>query len=201
MADQDSLVIGTISYWCREKHYRHIKNVATDAQKRYNNDPFLKFFNAFGTILEGHIQEGMRELDGLINRQDVNLCSTLAMIHAHRLVENVDKEAVSLLDNKLKTERKAGTEKTLYFAGLFLFLTEKYDKAREYVDRSLKMNPRSADTLALKGWVELLGGDEASVKKSIKFFEDSIDIMKTPDGLFGKVKIRFILNIGFSIFH
>ena len=28
----------------------------------------------------------------------------------------------------------------LYYAGLFLFFTGKHDKAREYIDRMLKMN-------------------------------------------------------------
>jgi len=28
-----------------------------------------------------------------------------------------------------------------YFAGLFLVYTEKFDKAREYVDRACKLNP------------------------------------------------------------
>lgn len=35
--------------------------------------------------------------------------------------------------------------KGLYFAGLFLFNTGKYDKAREYIDRMLKMAPKSTD--------------------------------------------------------
>ena len=33
----------------------------------------------------------------------------------------------------------------LYFAGLFLFLNAKYDKAREYIDRMLKMAPASVE--------------------------------------------------------
>jgi len=32
-----------------------------------------------------------------------------------------------------------------YFAGLFLLNTEKYEKAREYIDRAHKINPRSKD--------------------------------------------------------
>ena len=33
----------------------------------------------------------------------------------------------------------------LYYAGLFLFFTGKHDKAREYIDRMLKMNSESKE--------------------------------------------------------
>jgi len=32
-----------------------------------------------------------------------------------------------------------------YFAGLFLIHTQKYDKAREYIDRAYKLNSHSKD--------------------------------------------------------
>ena len=35
----------------------------------------------------------------------------------------------------------------LYFAGLFLFHCSRYDKAREYIDRMLKVNPSSKEVL------------------------------------------------------
>lgn len=191
MADQDTLTIGTLNYWCREKHYHQMQNVATEAQKKYANDPILKYFNALGSILSGtRIQDGLRELDILSNKSDVNLCATLTLIHAHRMVQNPDKETIAMLDTKVKSERKQGSDKALYFAGLFLVHTEKYEKAREYVDRALKMNPTSADTLALKGWLEMLGGDEASSKKAVKYFDEALAIegVKSPDALFGKAK-------------
>jgi len=190
MADQDTLTLGTINYWCREKHYQQMQNTATEALKKYGNDPVLKYFNALGMIFGGRAQEGVRELDSLTRKQDVNLCSILASIHGHRLARSVDKEAIVELDARLKVERKQGTDKALYFGGLFLVQTEKYDKAREYVDRALKMNPKFADALALKGWLEMLGGDEASSKKAVKHFEEALTMegVKSPDALFGKAK-------------
>ena len=56
---------------------------------------------------------------------------------------------------RLKDERKRADDEALYFAGLFLLYLEKADKAREYVDRLLKINPNSVDGLNLKGWVEV----------------------------------------------
>ena len=45
--------------------------------------------------------------------------------------------------------------KALYYAGVFLLHVERVDKAREYVDRLLKINPQSKDGLILKGWLEV----------------------------------------------
>ena len=56
-----------------------------------------------------------------------------------------DREAVQALDAKLKDERKSAGEKGLYFGGLFLFHNQKYDKAREYIDRALKLNAEAKD--------------------------------------------------------
>ena len=33
----------------------------------------------------------------------------------------------------------------LYYGGLFMFHMEKYDKAKEYIDRTIKLNPQSKE--------------------------------------------------------
>ena len=43
----------------------------------------------------------------------------------------------------------------LYYAGIFLLYIDKADKAKEYVDRMLKIKPQSPEGIALKGWVEV----------------------------------------------
>ncbi|WAR05764.1 TT21B-like protein [Mya arenaria] len=129
----------------------------------------------------------MRELDVLKDKRDVNLCSTMALMLAHKKGNSVDREAVTELDAKLKEERKQSGEMGLYYAGLFLFLTGKHDKAREYIDRMLKLNGDNAEGLVLKGWIELMSGREA--KKALKYFDDGLSKSvggKNIDGLLGK---------------
>lgn len=46
---------------------------------------------------------------------------------------------------KLSIDPIADVFQGLYFAGLFLFLNAKHDKAREYIDRMLKMAPTSVE--------------------------------------------------------
>ena len=69
----------------------------------------------------------------------------MALIIAHKRTKMVDKETVKQLESKLKAERTSCGETALYFAGMFLFHSGKPDKAREYIDRMLKMSPQSKE--------------------------------------------------------
>ena len=79
------------------------------------------------------------------------LGSLLALIHAHKQCLTVDKEAVANFDAKLKEERKRADDQALYYASIFLFYVDKLDKAREYVDRLIKINQHNKEGLILKG--------------------------------------------------
>ena len=83
------------------------------------------------------------------------LGALVGLIQAHKSCLTVDKEAVAAYDTRLKEERKKATDESLYYAALFLLYLDKAEKAREYVDRLLKINPNSVDGLNLKGWVEV----------------------------------------------
>lgn len=187
MAEIDPVIIGKINYYCREQYFCHMENAATEGLQKYSNDVVLKFFRAYSYILQGRTQEGMRELDVLKDKRDVNLCSTMALMLGHKQTQNVDREALQELDAKLKEERKQAGELGLYYAAWFLFQSRKFDKAREYIDRMLKMNT-TKDGLVMKGWVELNSGRDP--KKAIKYFDDAIanEGARDIDALFGKAK-------------
>ncbi|XP_013391055.1 tetratricopeptide repeat protein 21B [Lingula anatina] len=195
MAETDSVTLAKINYYCREKLYRHMQNAALEGMKKYGNDPVLKFFHAYSMLLEDRVQEGMRELEILKDKRDLNLCTYMALMFGHKRCKTVDREAMQELDTKLKTERKQAGEMGLYFAGLFLFHSEKYDKAREYIDRMLKINANSKEGLILKGWIDLLCGRDSYVKKAVKYFDDVLNQgNKEVDALFGKAKCFSLKN-------
>ena len=97
----------------------------------------------------GQISEAISELEGIKEKRDVILCSCMALIIAHKRTKMVDKDTVKQLEAKLKSERTTCGETALYFAGMFLFHSGKPDKAREYIDRMLKMAPQSKEV-----WLE-----------------------------------------------
>ena len=87
-------------------------------------------------VLEGQLQEGIRELDLVQTYSEVQLGSLLALIWAHKRLATLDREAVTAYDVKLKEERKRADDQALYYAGTFLLHIDRADKAKEYVDRS-----------------------------------------------------------------
>ena len=63
----------------------------------------------------------------------------------------IDKESVQQLEARLKQTRTSCGENALYFAGMFLWHTGRHDKAREYVDRMLKMSNGSKEVCCMIG--------------------------------------------------
>ena len=65
----------------------------------------------------------------------------------------LDREAILESDARVKEQRKGAGPKVLYHAGLFLWHIGRHDKAREYIDRMIKISIGSkevADFLILK---------------------------------------------------
>jgi len=52
----------------------------------------------------------------------------------------LDRDTVQSLEKKIKTERQTCGERALYLAAMYLWLSGRHDKAREYVERALKMS-------------------------------------------------------------
>lgn len=65
MADPDTLIKAKILYFGREKYYHQMQLAAVEGMKRFSGDPAFKFFYGMALVLEGRIQEGIRELDPL----------------------------------------------------------------------------------------------------------------------------------------
>lgn len=63
----------------------------------------------------------------------------------------------------------------MYYGSLFLFFAERYEKAREYADRMLKMKTDFIDGLALKGWIELSSGKDSKTKNVMEYFSEVIE--------------------------
>ncbi|KAM4687801.1 tetratricopeptide repeat protein 21A [Discoglossus pictus] len=188
MADTDPYIMAGIIMNCHKKYFRHVQNIAREGLQKYNNDPVLLFFKMYGILMEDRVQEAIRELESIIDIPEVSLCSTMALIYAHKRSETVDREAVSELESKVKESRKTAGAKALYYAGMFLWLVGRNDKGREYVDKMLKISNRSKEGLVLKAWLDLTSDKDLSIKKSIKYFDEGIKSTKDIFGIIGKAK-------------
>nr|KAF6335956.1 tetratricopeptide repeat domain 21A [Pipistrellus kuhlii] len=140
MNSNDSSLMAGIIYYSQEKYFRHVQQAAATGLEKFSNDPVLQFFKAYGAFREEHIQDAISSLESLRNHPDVSLCSIMALICAHKCCKTIDQEAIQELESSLKEMRKTASWIALYYAGLFLWLMGRHDKAKEYIDRMLQLS-------------------------------------------------------------
>lgn len=91
------------------------------------------------------MSEAIREFESIQESEEVVLCCLMALIYAHKKAQLIDKESVHELETRLKKIRTSVGENALYFGAMFLWHTVRHEKAREYVDRMLKMSNGSKE--------------------------------------------------------
>uniref|UniRef100_A0A8C6C521 Tetratricopeptide repeat domain 21A n=1 Tax=Monodon monoceros TaxID=40151 RepID=A0A8C6C521_MONMO len=145
MSINDSPLMAGIIYYSQEKYFHHVQQAAAVGLEKFSNDPVLQFFKAYGVLREERIQDAISSLESIQNHPDVSLCSVMALIYAHKCCETTDRDAIQELESSLKEIRKTASGTALYYAGLFLWLMGRHDKAKEYIDRTLKVSSSSRE--------------------------------------------------------
>uniref|UniRef100_A0A8C9BY70 Tetratricopeptide repeat domain 21A n=1 Tax=Phocoena sinus TaxID=42100 RepID=A0A8C9BY70_PHOSS len=145
MSINDSSLMAGIIYYSQEKYFRHVQQAAAVGLEKFSSDPVLQFFKAYGVLREERIQDAISSLESIQNHPDVSLCSVMALIYAHKCCETIDRDAIQELESSLKEIRKTASGTALYYAGLFLWLMGRHDKAKEYIDRTLKVSSSSRE--------------------------------------------------------
>ncbi|GAB0090491.1 Tetratricopeptide repeat [Sergentomyia squamirostris] len=191
MDDHDFKCI--ILHYGREKFYHSMQNRAFEGLSRFSGNAGFRFYNGIALVLGNRNQEGIRELTHMQEEKEYSMALILALMFAHKRCAVVDKEAILNLDGKLKEERKQLTASSAYYAAVFLLLTGKFDKAKEYADRALKLNSNFPDALSLKGWAELLGSSRIN-RGTLELFETALQSGKNIDASLGQVRYYQINN-------
>uniref|UniRef100_A0A670YAJ8 Tetratricopeptide repeat protein 21B n=1 Tax=Pseudonaja textilis TaxID=8673 RepID=A0A670YAJ8_PSETE len=186
--DDNQSRLALINYYCQEGYFRHVQTIANEGLKTFGNDPVFLFYHSYGILMEGRIQEALLSLESIKNKQEVSLCTMMAMIYAHKKRPNPDRGVIMDLDAKLKEHRKTVGQEALYFAGLFLWHIGRYEKAREYIDRMIKISNGSKEGWILKGWLDVTSGKEASIKKAGKCFDEGLQNGNDIFALMGKAQ-------------
>uniref|UniRef100_A0A9R1SDY0 Tetratricopeptide repeat domain 21B n=2 Tax=Cyprinus carpio TaxID=7962 RepID=A0A9R1SDY0_CYPCA len=133
-----------------------------------------------------HVVDVSSEAQGKFSHDPV-----FSFLHAYGLLMQgvlpVDRDVIQELDGRVKEERKTASPKALYYAGLLLWLLGRNDKAREYVDRMIKISSGSKEGIVLKGWIDLRSNKDAYAKKSGKYFDEALKEKSDIFALMGKV--------------
>lgn len=106
-------------------------------------------------LLRALFIKGIRELNPMQSDKEFGMAATVGLIYAHKRCTSIDKEALWQLDQRLKEERKHLSSQSAYYAGVFLFMSGKMEKAKEYAEKSIKLLHTSIEAIVLKGWCEL----------------------------------------------
>uniref|UniRef100_A0A673CVP2 Tetratricopeptide repeat domain 21B n=1 Tax=Sphaeramia orbicularis TaxID=375764 RepID=A0A673CVP2_9TELE len=168
-----------IRHYCYEKYFHHAVNLATAAQRKFSNDPIYTFLHAYGVLMQGkHIKDS----------RDVSLCTLMALVYAEKKKTNPDREIIQELDAKVKEDRKSASPKSLYYAGMFLWLLGRNDKAREYIERMIKLSNGSREGIILKAWIDVTSGKDAYARKAGKYFDEGLKERPDVFGLMGKAQ-------------
>uniref|UniRef100_A0A8C6SMK6 Tetratricopeptide repeat protein 21B n=1 Tax=Neogobius melanostomus TaxID=47308 RepID=A0A8C6SMK6_9GOBI len=168
-----------IRHYCYEKYYNHAANAAVAAQRKYSDTVFT-FLHAYAVLMQG--EPSTRK------HRDVSLCTLMALVYAEKKKSNPDREVIQELDAKVKEDRKSASPKGLYYAGMFLWLLGRNDKAREYVERMVKISNGSTEGIILKAWIDITCGKEAYAKKAGKYFDEGLKERPDIFGLMGKAQ-------------
>uniref|UniRef100_A0A673N3L1 Tetratricopeptide repeat protein 21B-like n=1 Tax=Sinocyclocheilus rhinocerous TaxID=307959 RepID=A0A673N3L1_9TELE len=143
--------------------------------------------SSFDVLRNDQVLDAIQELEQLKERRDVSLCVLMALVYAQKKRPNPDRDVIQELDGRVKEERKTASPKALYYAGLLLWLLGCNDKAREYVDRMIKISSGSKEGIVLKGWIDLRSNKDAYAKKSGKYFDEALKEKSDIFALMGKV--------------
>lgn len=182
-----------ILYYGREKFYHLMQNTALEALSKFAGNACFRLYNGFALVLGNRIQEGIRELSPVMGEKEFSMAAILGLIYAHKRCTTVDKEALIAFDVALKDQRKKLTSNSAYYSAVFLLLSGKVEKSREYAERALKLNRDSVDAMALKGWTELCLNAKNN-RGALELFDRALTAGKNIDANLGQMKYHQLNN-------
>ncbi|KAK6310124.1 hypothetical protein J4Q44_G00200050 [Coregonus suidteri] len=104
----------------------------------------------------------------------------MALVYAENKRPNSDRDVIQELDANVKEDCESATPKGLYYAGMFLWLLGRNDKAREYIE----------------SWIDLTSGKHANAKKAGKYFDEGLKEKADVFALMGKAHYyEYLQNI------
>uniref|UniRef100_A0A665UEK1 Tetratricopeptide repeat domain 21B n=1 Tax=Echeneis naucrates TaxID=173247 RepID=A0A665UEK1_ECHNA len=143
----------------------------SSAQRKFGSDPVYTFFHAYGKLMQG-------ELEWIKSNKNMK----------GNVIVSTDREVIQELDAKVKEDRKSASPKSLYNAGMFLWLLGRNDKAREYTERMIKLSSGSREGTILKAWIDVTSGKDANARKAGKYFDEGLKEKTDVFALMGKAQ-------------
>jgi tetratricopeptide repeat protein 21B len=194
MAADDIETLGLLNYYMLEGYHRHVQVAVLDATRKFGPDPVLTLYKALSMLAEGLIQESIRELETIKDKQNVDLAAHIVLVNAHGQCRNIDRNVITTCQQKIKDLQSRANDTQTFLSGYILWHLNIPKKAKEAAEILMKSPESNKQGAILKGWIEVTSDRDLAVKKAIRFFDAGLsDNYKDPFGFVGKQ--RFVITI------
>ncbi|KAF3423393.1 hypothetical protein E2986_01725 [Frieseomelitta varia] len=161
--------ISLIEWFCHQFYYNGMLLYCKEACEVYPTNEYLRILLSLAYVLTGKIQEAIKESSSLMNNADTTLAALLLQNIAYTKAENVEKTTIIQIETRIRDERRKSSANALSLAASMLLLSQKVDKAKDYVERAYKFDPSNKNVLLTKGWVELFAVNEENLSETNLF--------------------------------
>lgn len=148
-----------INYYLRKGWYDHVQRVCESILEKKGSDTTLMFWRAFGIVLERSYSSGIRELENLKKRKEVELPCLHALIYAHNHCKHIDHEEIAQLELQVCMAEEHATENSLLLCATFFWHIKELGKARKILEPLCGLRtpetPIQIRATILRGWIDL----------------------------------------------
>ncbi|XP_015435136.1 PREDICTED: tetratricopeptide repeat protein 21B-like [Dufourea novaeangliae] len=162
--------ITLIEWYCHQLYYNGMLIHSKEACEAYPTSERLRILLGLAYALTGKTQEAIKECTSLMNNADATLAALLLQNITYTISSNVERTTLTHIENRIRDERRKSTPNALSLAALTLLLSQKVEKAKDYIERAHKLDSSNMNVLLVKGWVNLFTVNEISLDKR-NFFE------------------------------
>lgn len=110
-----------INYYIRKGYHQHIQDLCRKQIEKKGPDSGLSFWHAFAFGMAQSYAEGIRELEKLKNKKDVEYACIAALMYMHNHCKLVDHEELAQLEMMQVTAEDRASDSGLLLVGCLLF--------------------------------------------------------------------------------
>ncbi|XP_043587866.1 tetratricopeptide repeat protein 21B-like [Bombus pyrosoma] len=182
--------ITLIEWFCHQFYYNGMLVYCKEACEVYPANEYLRILLSLAYILTGKVQEAIKECSNLMNNADTTLTALLLQNIAYMKTENVEKATIIQIETRIRDEKRKSSSNALALAALVLLLSQKADKARDYVEKAYKLDSSNKNVLLTKAWVDLFITNENDSSEPNLFEVVLVQDSKNINALLGSAKYK-----------
>ncbi|XP_078037183.1 tetratricopeptide repeat protein 21B isoform X2 [Augochlora pura] len=158
-----------IEWYCRQFYYTTMLTYCKEACDAYPVSDRLRILLSLAYALTGKTQEAIKESAAMMNNVDATLAVLVLQNIAYTNSDNVERTTLIQIESRIRDERRKSSANALSLAALVLFLSQKVEKAKDFIDKAYKLDSSNINVLLTKGWIDLFTVNKASVDKPNTF--------------------------------